>query len=470
MERYSVCLKNSVYASQPTMNVLSSLAIRRSILTTTRRSFAVRRRVPYVAPAPGHTLDSIQLPEDIFEEPERPEPIDEDAYHREPVTSAHMIDAKVGKISTKDSVALTPDGAALHGRYGDLGDDAEGIPLEYLALLHPAAEGAAALRVTLEKSKHKGPGTILVYGASQPSAFAAAQLANAAGHAVVAVVGCEHSGHEEFMEVVKGMLREPGTAVAEQYAACKAKFRDLVLSISSGDEGHKQYTADEFLEEFKENLLAYAEAYPDTRVAAVSESHFRLPMRESEREYFSENMEAYWSQFPPGSPKFDKEKLDQLFTPHQYAAFRDKFWKQSTDIITDDGLPEFSAPHIVKQLMDSPEELDESTFPTVGPEVPYSFPILRQTFGDGVAVGAGGPILGAICAVTPYVETPAKVVAEAKGLRAKAEALQFLTKQQRLAFYGASAVVNMARQHGAPVLVTGGKTLLCVRYHLIVIK
>lgn len=437
------------------MNVLSSLAVRRCILTT-RRGFAVRRRVPYVAPAPGHTFESIQLPEDMFEEPERPDPIDDDAYHRKPVTSAHMVDVKAGKLSTKDSVALTPEGAAIHGRYGDLGADAEGIPLEYLALLHPAAEGAAALRVTLEKAKHKGPGTILVYGASQPSAFAAAQLANAAGHTVVAVVGCEHSGHDGFMEVMKGMLREPGTAVAEQYAACKAKFRELVHSISTGDEGQSAYTASEYLEEFKENLLAYAEAYPDTRVAAVSESHFKLPQRESEREYFSENMEAYWSQFPPGSPKFDKEKLDQLFTKEQYAVFRDKFWKQSTDIITNDGLPEFSAPHIVKQLMESPEQLDETTYPTVGPEIPYSFPILRQTFGEGVDVGSGGPILGAILAVTPFVETPAKAVADAKGLRAKAEALQFLTKTQRVAFYGASAVANLAKQHGAPILVTGG--------------
>ena len=53
-----------------------------------------------------------------------------------------------------------------------------------------AAEGAAALRAV---SKGGTPGTVLVFGASQANGLAAVQLATASGHAVVGVVGAEHS-------------------------------------------------------------------------------------------------------------------------------------------------------------------------------------------------------------------------------------------------------------------------------------
>ena len=103
--------------------------------------------------------------------------VDPSAIDRTPVTSAHAIDLEKGQISTQDSVAVSPSGSVVHGRYGDLGEAADGIPLEYLALLRNSAEGAAAVRMATAKSN--GPGTLLVFGASQVNGFSAAQLAAA---------------------------------------------------------------------------------------------------------------------------------------------------------------------------------------------------------------------------------------------------------------------------------------------------
>ena len=78
---------------------------------------------------------------------------DPSAYQRNPVTSAHAIDTAKAQISTLDSVAVSPTGSIVHGKYGDLGPDANGVPLEYLALLRMAAEGVAGLRAISEKAK-----------------------------------------------------------------------------------------------------------------------------------------------------------------------------------------------------------------------------------------------------------------------------------------------------------------------------
>jgi hypothetical protein len=371
------------------------------------------------------------------------------------VTSAHCVDVEKQQLSTLDSVAISPSGSLVHGRYGDLGEAAAAIPLEYLALLKPAAEGAAAIRVLLEKAKASGPGTLLVYGASQANGLAAAQLASTAGHAVVAVVGGEHSGNKTMMECVKGLMAEPGTAVQEEYALSKKCFADLVKSISSGDEGIATHTPEEYLKEFKANFLDYCEAYPDTRPAAVSEEHLKFEYMEKDREMFAENMAAYLEQFPPGAPPIDKAKLDAFFSTEQYEIFRQKFWKQTSGVISGDDTP-FSAPHIVKEQSESPETLDHVTYPGAGPLFPYSFSILNQYFPEGSELKAGGPILGAVIAVTPTLKIAAEKVAAAKTPRAKGEALQFLTHAQRAAFGAACSVANTSRKAGAPVLVTGG--------------
>ena len=94
------------------------------------------------------------------------------AYNRKSVSSAHAIDnsSSPPKLSALDSAAISPSGAVVHGRYGELDiDPSSGIPLEYLALLHPAAQGAAALRAVANGAKH---GTVLVYGAGHAAAMA----------------------------------------------------------------------------------------------------------------------------------------------------------------------------------------------------------------------------------------------------------------------------------------------------------
>lgn len=412
------------------------------------RGFATRRKTNLNALAP-EILNALPY----YEQTEAAPSTDPSAYVRGPVTSAHAVDTVKGEVSTVD-VATLKGGKVVHGRYGDLGDAAQGIPLEYLALVHPAAEGAAALRVTLGKAK-ASKGTVLVYGASQANGFAAAQLASCAGHAVVAVVGGEHSGNDALMECVKGLMNEPGTAVPEEYALSKKNFGDLVKGICSGDDGITTAPASEYLADFKENFLKYIEMYPDTRPAAVSEEHMEFKYMEKDREYWETNMEAFLSQYPPGAPPVDKAKLDSVFSTEQYEIFRQKFWKQTSGVISGDDTP-FSAPHLVKQQSEAPEELSKATFSGAGPEFPYSFSVLNQMFPSGTDQQAGGPVLGAVICVTPTLQAAADKVAAAKTLRAKGEALQFLTNTQRAAYGAACSVAAQAKKAGAPVTVIGG--------------
>lgn len=412
------------------------------------RQFATRRSTKY-----GLSQEIIDSLPSIAERDVVPS-ADPAAYTRGPVTAAHMIDTEKKEVSTLDSAALSPTGSVVHGRYGDLGDAAGAIPLEFLALLRPAAEGAAALRVATEKAK-ASKGTFLIYGASQANGLAAAQLASAAGHAVVGVIGGEHSGDEDMMELVKGLIAEPGTAVPEEYALSKKKFADLVAGISSGDEGIPAASATDFLADFKENFVAYSEEYPDTRPAAVDSEIMEFKWMEKDREMWETNMEAYLSQFPPGAPPVDKAKLDSFFTTEQYEIFRNKFWKQTTAAISGDKLP-FSPPHIVKEQLETPETLSHATHPGAGSFFPYAFSALKQAFPEGTQAQAGGPILGAAIAVTPALKTAADKVGAAKTLRAKGEALQFLSRNERAAFGAASSVVAAAKKAGAPVVVMGG--------------
>ncbi len=107
----------------------------------TARGFATRRKTNFGPLAP-QILDALPY----YEETDVAPSTDPSAYVRGPVTSAHCVDTVKGEVSTLDSATLSPSGSVVHGRYGDIGDAAKGIRLEYLALLQPAAEGAAALR------------------------------------------------------------------------------------------------------------------------------------------------------------------------------------------------------------------------------------------------------------------------------------------------------------------------------------
>ena len=197
------------------------------------------------------------------------EPEDPMAYKRKPVSSAHAIDftSSPHKLSVKDSCAISPSGTIIHGRYGELDIDASaGIPLEYLALLHPAAEGAAALRTVAAGATE---GTLLVYGAGEASAMATVQLASSSGLAVVGVVGGNQSGNSEFVEALKGMTNEPGTIVPEEFAIIKSAFEDIVnLAVNGGEEDmNSGFNPDEFVKDFKKNLLEYAEYFPEGKLS-----------------------------------------------------------------------------------------------------------------------------------------------------------------------------------------------------------
>jgi len=381
------------------------------------------------------------------------EKMDQFLASRMPVTSAHAVDVAKGEISNKDSAAINASGNVVHGRYGELGPVADAIPLEYLALLRPAAEGAAGIRA-LEAAKS---GTVLVYGATWANGMAAAQIASASGHAVVGVVGGEHSGNTQMMECIKGLISEPGTAVPDVYALSKKNFMDLVESISSGKEGIDNTSPEEYVEEFKENVLKYVVTFPESLPAAVDAEKLKFSGMDKDREFFRENMEAFLSQYPPGAPPMEKAQLDALFTTEQYEAFRKKFWSQTTDVISGDERHYFSPPHVVKELMEVPEKPTKYSSKDAGPYFPYSFSVLNQTFPEGSATPAGGPLAGAVISVTPVLESAAKAIGGAKTLREKGEALHFLTSAERTALGAASSVAAVARKYGAPVVAIGGE-------------
>mmetsp|Transcript_18458 Transcript_18458/g.45756 ORF Transcript_18458/g.45756 Transcript_18458/m.45756 type:complete len:500 (-) Transcript_18458:26-1525(-) len=431
--------------------MISSSTARRVSQAVLRRGVHTRRKTKDAVNLPGALAQN--FPTKMVEPtPETAE--DPSAYQKSPVTSAHAIDIEAGKVSTQDSVAISPDGKVVHGRYGELGEAADGVPLEYLALLRMAAEGAAGLRKIEEGGK---TGTVMVFGASQASGLAAVQLASANGHAVVGVVGAEHSCHEDMVEYVKGMIPEPGTAVAEEYAIAKKNFADLVNGIASGDEGLSCYDADECLEDFKANLLEYVEAYPETLPAAVDPSKMKFLGMEKDKDTFRTNMEAYLAQFPPGAPPIAKDQLDTKFTNEQYEVFRSKFWEQTTNVVSGDESHFFSPPHIAVDLMKQPQKMDKAVYDTSHPSVPYSFTTVNNFFPVGTQQAPGGPIAGAIIVVTPNLETAATAVDAAKTLREKAEALQFLSDAEKSAFSAASSVAALATKAGAPVYTVGGR-------------
>mmetsp|Transcript_15261 Transcript_15261/g.22499 ORF Transcript_15261/g.22499 Transcript_15261/m.22499 type:complete len:483 (+) Transcript_15261:180-1628(+) len=368
-----------------------------------------------------------------------PSPENDTAPVRQPVTSAHMIINNA--VSDKDAVSVSSDGKIIHGQYGDLGVQ-EGIPLEFLALLRPAAEAAAAT------SKLGHSGTLVVFGATQAAGLAAVQLWK--GGAVVAVVGGEHSGNDEMMGIVKELTKEPGFAAAEEFALQKKNFSDMVDAAANGS---KIATAapDNFLSEFKENVLAYSSAYPDTRPAAVGESHLDFEGKDKDSELFRDNIDPYLAQYPAGSPPLDPSKIDSNFNIEQYKIFKSKFGRQTTAVISGDDVGDFSPAQVFSGMTLVPEGAPDTL---VEGEIPYEFSLTRNDI--DVPSEAAGPVAGAVIAVTPDLEVAAKAVAGAKSLREKAEALQFITEAQRNAFAAASSVASQATKVGAPVYVVGG--------------
>mmetsp|Transcript_8206 Transcript_8206/g.17742 ORF Transcript_8206/g.17742 Transcript_8206/m.17742 type:complete len:517 (+) Transcript_8206:140-1690(+) len=442
--------------SSSTLARLAARSSRSAGATAATRGMGMKVREEMEELPSNFSMDAIKPPPHGFGDP-YPEELDPMAYVRKPVTSAHAIDLKgEGSASALDSAAFGPKGSVVHGRFGDV--DVSTVPLEYLALLRPAAEGAAALREITEASKSSS-GTILVYGASRPAGMAAVQLANAAGNAVVAVVDGEHSGHCEMVDTIKGLTSEPGTAVAEEYALCKANFRDLVEKTVAGDDftSHdfdtNQYN---FLSDFKANLLDYVEAYPSDLPAAVDAEQLKFQGKEKDRANFRTNMDAYLSQFSPGADPIDPAQLEANFTVEQYELFKKKFGVQTTAVISGgDGvtnIDQFSPAEIARNMCAQPEEAA-----TAAEEGGYPFEFSIKNGPPALTPSlAGGDISGAVIEVTPDLATACEAVGAASTLRGKAEALQFLTEAQRNAHAAASSVVALARKAGGTIRTVGG--------------
>lgn len=436
----------------------------RSLSALPRNGYTFDEPIP-----PNHTLDSVKPPKFWG----RPDPPKEDpmAYRQKPVSSAHTIDltANPPKISAKDSVAIAPNGSVIHGRYGELPPEIseQGIPLEYLALLHPAAEGAAALRHIAKKGEK---GTVLVYAAGEPHAMTTAQLASADGQAVMAVLSGNHSGNSDFFDALKVSLNEPGTVVGEEYALVKALFRDLVHKTVEGEDPKSYCGRDDVnihLNDFQRYALEYSEMYPEGIPAAVDPERYEFAGKEKDRKTFNENITAYLSQFPQGAPALDKATLEANFTKEQYAIFKAKFNKQTAAVISADKertVENFSPPQLLKQMIEVSEVPDEyllyqsHAVDDTNSFVPYEFSLLHNNLGNGLETIKGGPILGAVIGVTPELKIAAEAVEKAgTSLKAKAEALQFLTESERNAFAAARVVVALAEEAGKPVLVVGGQ-------------
>jgi len=421
---------------------------------TSRRSIHSRRKMKNPVNLPKALVANFPIKTTTPSTDSGPEPPAAEApLYSAPITSAHAIDLDKEAVSSLDSAALDPTtGAIIHGRYGELDADATlGVPLEYLALLRMAAEGAAGL-------SKMGSGTVLVYGASQANGFAALQMAAATNSTtVVGVVDGQHSGNEDMVEYVKGMIPEPGTAVAQEYAMTKKNFQDLVAGISSGDEQLSSYTAAECLEDFKANLDEYSQVYPDTMPAAVNSSKIKFLGMEKDKDQFRANMDTYLSQYQPGCPPISKDQMEASFSTDQYEVFRNKFWEQTTSVVSGDESHFFSPPHIVQDLLKEPEtKPGHYSTGAFEKSIPFSFSPLSNEYPTGTEATPGGPIAGAIISVTPDLKVASEAVSKAKTLREKAEALQFLTDAQRDAFAAATAVAGQATAAGAPVVAIGG--------------
>lgn len=383
------------------------------------------------------------------------------AYNRKTVSSAHAVDVTSNppKLSALDSAAISPSGGVVHGLYGELSIDPEaGIPLEYLALLQPAAQGAAALKAV---AKGANQGTLLVYGAGDPAATATLQLASADGLAVVGIIAADQSGNAEFVDALKCMTNEPGTVVTEEFAMIKANFREIVNAAVSGESTNASFDPEAFVADFKKNLLEYAEYFPDTSRSPVPED-YEFSGKEKDRKHYDENISAYLDQFQKGSPSFDEVVLTESFTKEQYAIFKSKFGEQTTSVITGDesAKKDFNPASIAKNMTQAPESISDYLKNQTGPTelfVPYEFSSLKDQTGNGFENEKGGPILGAVINVNIDLSTAAEAVANAKTLREKAEALQFLTDSQKTAFAAASSVVAIAKEAGKPVVTVGGR-------------
>jgi len=434
---------------------------------------------------PGHTLESVRPPK-LWAEPGA-EDVDPMSYVRKPVTEAHAIDVKFGLspssgLSKRDTVKLARDGSVTHGIYGKLDPDlSAAIPLEYLSLLRQAAEGAAALRslgIEGGNERRRGKGTLLIYGATRPSALASLQLASTSGYATVAIVDGQHSGSERTMEILKhSFASELCAMVPEEYAVVRSSLRDLVNDTVCGDNPMQWYDNDtkndssKILSEFQENVIAYRDRYPGgEKIAATEHDRSINSIKMKDRKNFDINKNAYLSQYPASPPNdLNAKDLQSNLDPKRYQKFRSEFHRQTTNVISGGGSTDFRPATLLRDMTSYPVEdvtgsVTDDTLPSIGDRhVPYEFSILSNELGNGLEVHRGGPLVGALIELTDDLNSAIEVVEDARAKaksgekRAIAEALQFLTESQRNAYAAAMGVINVANNAGVEVLALGGK-------------
>lgn len=441
-------------------HISANMAFRQTAMISTQQINTSGNLLDEPIPS-GHTLDVVKPPN--YWAPPNPGEPDPMTYVKNPVISAHAIEitSNTPGLSSTDSVSLSSCGTATHGLYGDMSDAClRGIPLEYLALLRPAAQGAAAVRSLLSGGEHGG--TVLVYGATQPAAMAASQLASASGCAVVAIVDGQHSGNEELLDSLKrDVLEEPSIVVPEEYALVRGKLTNLINLTVNGDDPGKWVNTTGYVDDFTSNFLAYCKAYPEKKLhLALSPDSIKFDGKVKDRNDYRQNLDAYLSQYPAAVSYVDIQKLKTYFSLEKYAAFKSEFGKQTTAVITGDKTGEFDPACVVMKMIDDVggpsveiEHYDEVEY------APFEFDTRnRKTLGSCLDVPRGGPILGAIITATTDL-TVASVAVEkaADNIRAKAEALHFLTESQKNAFAAARGVAALARSTGKDVIVVGGE-------------
>ena len=227
------------------------------------------------------------------------------------------------------------------------------------------------------------------------------------------------------------------------------------------------YDANTFTRDFRETVLEYVQYFPNTKLSPDA-SEYEFDGKEKDRTHHEVNITAYLSQFDKGAPEIDPVVLKEAFTTEQYAIFKNKFHTQTTAIISGDDenlKKEFNPADIVRDMSQRPESIATELSNAKGVKkggdyVPYEFTPLTNCLQNGVEVPVGGPVLGAVVAVTNDLSVAVEAVANAKTLREKAEALQFLTDGQKNAYAGFSSVVGMAKEAGKPVVVVGGMFVL----------
>jgi hypothetical protein len=152
----------------------------------------------------------------------------------------------------------------------------------------------------------------------------------------------------------------------------------------------------------------------------------------------------------------DEERLHANFDTTQYEIFRNKFWHQTTDVISGGEEP-FSAPHIVKQQYEEPESFDNRTYPGAGPYFPYSFSILNQSFPLDSNMKAGGPIIGAAIVMNEFSQKALDIMSKAgPSLREKGEALHFMKHCEKASYHVVRTIITLATQAKAPVFILNG--------------